>query len=70
MDDVLQSAIPGLASTYPNSHVTNMKAASWSRVLNLWGNEGERAMLDLVLDCGIFTPVIWSNGIYTQLSGL
>jgi len=46
-----------------------MKAMPWPDVLTLWGNEGERAMLDLVIDCGIFTLVPGSHAVYAQLSG-
>lgn len=63
------SAIQGVAVTYPNGHVTSMKAMPWPRVLALWGNEGERAMIDLLLDCSIFLPVPGCQGVYNQLSG-
>jgi len=63
------SAIPGIASTHLNSHVTSMKLMPWPRVLVLLGNEGERAMIDLLLDCAIFVPVPNSHGVYNQLSG-
>jgi hypothetical protein len=33
------------------------------------GKEGERAMIDLLLDCGIFLPVENGRGNYRQLSG-
>lgn len=63
------SAIPGVVSTYPNSHVTSMKARPWPQVLLLMGKEGERAMIDLILDCGIFLPVESGHGTFHQLSG-
>jgi telomerase reverse transcriptase len=68
-DEPIISAIPGLISTYPNSHVTSMKAAPWPQVLGLMGKEGERTMIDLILDCGIFLPVENGRGNYHQLSG-
>lgn len=68
-DENAPSAIPGIASTYPNSHVTSMKAMPWPRVLALWGSEGERAMIDLLIDCAIFLPVPGTQGVYNQLSG-
>jgi hypothetical protein len=46
-----------------------MKAMPWPRVLTLWGNEGEKAMLDLILDCGIFVTVPGGQDVYSQLSG-
>jgi telomerase reverse transcriptase len=33
------------------------------------GKEGERTMIDLILDCGIFLPVENTYGTFHQLSG-
>jgi len=33
------------------------------------GKDGERTMMDLILDCGIFLPVRSGHGSYYQLSG-
>lgn len=68
-DGPVISAIPGLISTYPNSHVTSMTASPWPQVLGLMGKEGEKAMIDLILDCGIFLPFENGRGNYHQLSG-
>jgi telomerase reverse transcriptase len=46
-----------------------MKEAPWPQVLVLLGKEGERAMIDLILDCGIFLPVKNGRGNYHQISG-
>ncbi|PBP24578.1 Telomerase reverse transcriptase [Diplocarpon rosae] len=62
--------IPGVVSTYPNSHVTSMKAHPWTQVLILMGREGERAMIDLILDCGVFLAVESGQGTFHQLSGI
>jgi telomerase reverse transcriptase len=61
--------IPGIVSMYPNYHVTSMKAQPWPRILALLGREGERAMVDLILDCGVFVPVTSGQGLFHQLSG-
>ena len=61
--------IPGITSTYPNSHVTAIKASPWPEILALIGKEGEKVMIDLVLDCGIFVSVVSGRGSYHQLSG-
>lgn len=63
------SAIPGVLSIHPNSHVTTVKAYPWPQVLALMGKEGERVMIDLLLDCGIFLVVGSGRGTYHQLSG-
>lgn len=64
-----RSSIPGVVSTYPNSHVTEMKARPWPQLLLLMGKEGERAMVDLILDCGIYLAVESGRGTFNQLSG-
>ena len=63
------SGIPGVQSVYPNIHVTSMKSTPWPQVLLLMGKEGERAMIDLILDCGIFLEVESGRGVYHQLCG-
>jgi telomerase reverse transcriptase len=65
----ITSTMPGVISTYPNTHVTSLKASPWPQVLALLGKEGERAMIDLILDCGVFLPVQSGRGNYYQLSG-
>ena len=62
-------AIPGVVSTYPNSHVTSMKTKPWSQILLLMGKEGEKMMVDLILDCGIFVKTDSGSGVYHQLCG-
>ncbi|KAL3418000.1 telomerase reverse transcriptase [Phlyctema vagabunda] len=69
-DENLTSAIPGVVSVYPNSHVTVLKASPWPQLLALMGKEGERMMIDLILDCGVFVHVGSGFGTYSQLSGL
>ncbi|TVY37815.1 Telomerase reverse transcriptase, partial [Lachnellula subtilissima] len=64
------SGIPGVQSVFPNIHVTSMKSIPWPQVLLLMGKEGERAMIDLILDCGIFLEVGIGRGVYHQLCGL
>jgi hypothetical protein len=63
------SSIAGVLSIHPNSHVTSIKADPWPQVLALMGKEGERAMIDLLLDCGIYLAVGSGHGTYHQLSG-
>jgi len=62
-------AIPGIVSTYPNSHVTSLKISPWPQVLGLMGKEGEQTMINLLMDCSIFIPVENTRGSYHQLSG-
>ena len=46
-----------------------MKEAPWTQVLTIMGQEGERAMIDLILDCGVYVNVESGRGTYHQLSG-
>ena len=61
--------IPGIVSHYPNQNVDILKDATFTEILGLLGNEGERIMLDLVLDCAIFRAVDGGNGNCFQISG-
>jgi hypothetical protein len=62
-------SIPGILSLHPNSHFRDMKAAPWPEILHLLGRTGERVMIDLILDCGIYTSVESGRDNYCQLSG-
>jgi telomerase reverse transcriptase len=46
-----------------------IKSAPWPQILALMGKEGQRMMIDLILDCGIFVAVEIGHGNYFQLSG-
>lgn len=62
-------SIPGVVSHYPNSHVSTLKNTLWADVLGLLGKEGERIMLDLILQAGIFVAVESGRDNYYQLCG-
>ncbi|TQS39003.1 hypothetical protein Golomagni_00480 [Golovinomyces magnicellulatus] len=63
------SNIAGLMLTYQNSHVTSMKASPWPQILTYIGSGGEKAMLDLILDYGVFVPLDDEHKNFYQLSG-
>ncbi|KAI9832402.1 MAG: hypothetical protein M1819_004390 [Sarea resinae] len=63
-------SIPGLVSHSPNPYVDTVKSSLWGDMLSLLGKEGERLMIDLVLDCGIFSPVSKGIGNFYQISGV
>ncbi len=63
------AGIPGVVSHYPNGNVNILKDAAWTGILSLLGKEGERIMLDIVLDCGTFVAVDGGMGNCFQLSG-
>lgn len=68
-DHCAMAGIPGIVSHYPNTNVNALKGSSWTEILGLLGQEGDRIMLDLVLDCGIFVACNEGLGNYYQLSG-
>lgn len=68
-DHCAVAGIPGLVSHYPNANVNALKGSDWSEVLSLLGNEGDRIMLDMLMDCGIFLASHEGWGNYYQLSG-
>ncbi|KAH0538165.1 hypothetical protein FGG08_005223 [Glutinoglossum americanum] len=69
-DHATGAGIPGLVSHFPNVHVDTLKSPLWASLLRLLGRGGECAMIDLVLDCGIFIAVNTGQGNYYQLSGI
>jgi len=68
-DHCALAGIPGLVSHYPNGNVDALKDGAWSELLGLLGKEGDRIMLDLILECGIFVAVDGGRGNVYQLSG-
>ncbi|KAI9772335.1 MAG: hypothetical protein M1840_001084 [Geoglossum simile] len=68
-DRSVSVGIPGLVSYFPNVHVDTLKGPLWASLLRVLGKRGECAMIDLVLDCGVFIAVDTGQGNYYQLSG-
>ena len=68
-DHCAVAGIPGIVSYYPNTNVQALKGSSWTEVLALLGQEGDRILLDLFLDCGIFVAGDEGLDNYYQLSG-
>ena len=68
-DHCVQTNIPGIVSHYPNEYVNELKSSAWKELLGLLGKEGDRIMLDLVLECGLFFCVDAGQGNYYQISG-
>ncbi|GAB1310439.1 Telomerase reverse transcriptase [Madurella fahalii] len=65
-----RSNIPGVYSVYPNQHVQALKESPWPQLLMLLGKEGERTMIDLLVDGAIFRAVKAGNDNLYQLSGV
>ena len=69
VDHCAVAGIPGIVSYYPNSNVNVLKGPGWREILALLGDEGDRMILDLLLDCGIFIKGYEDQDNYYQLSG-
>lgn len=63
------ASIPGVVSHYPNSHVSTLKSAIWADAYNLLGKEGDRIMLDMILNCGVFVGIKSGKDNFYQLCG-
>ena len=50
-------------------YVNELKSSVWKELLGLLGKEGDRIMLDLVLECGLFISIDADWGNYYQISG-
>ncbi|KAF2810104.1 uncharacterized protein BDZ99DRAFT_304375 [Mytilinidion resinicola] len=61
--------IPGILSHAPNTYVDTVKGPLWCKLHSHLGQGGDRIMIDLLLDCGIFRPLQGQNGNYVQISG-
>lgn len=62
--------IPGVYAVHPNNCVRTLKETPWPQFLLLLGKEGERIMLDLLLDCAVFVAVKEGKGNLVQVSGI
>lgn len=62
--------IPGLCSVTPNEQAQALKASPWPQLLMLLGKEGERMMINLLVDCAIFRVVKAGKGNLYQLNGV
>ncbi|KAI9683334.1 MAG: hypothetical protein M1829_005404 [Trizodia sp. TS-e1964] len=62
-------AIQGLVSFRPNTYVQTIKGPLWAAILSLLAAEGERIMIDLLMDCSIFIPLGAGRANFYQLSG-
>jgi len=65
----INHCIPGLVSHHRNSSVEAFKGPLWCRLHALLGPGGDRIIMDLLIDCGIFSPIEGERGNYLQLSG-
>lgn len=63
-------AIPGLFVAFPNQRVRTLKTDPWPQLLMLLGKEGERIMIDLLVDRAIFETVQAGRDNLYQLSGV
>ena len=68
-DQCAMAGIPGIVAHYPNNNVNLLKGSDWASVMALLGEDREKAMLDMLLDRGLFVPCSQNNGNYYQLSG-
>ncbi len=54
---------------FPNDHVETMKGPIWVDVMNLLAKNGDRIMIDMIIDCAVFVPLSGAPGNFYQLSG-
>lgn len=64
------TTIPGLTCRFPNHSVDSLKSPAWGEVFRLLGKNGERIMLDMLLDCSLFSAIENGQGNFVQLSGI
>ena len=69
-DAPTRTEIPGLYEAHRNQQVQALKESPWPQLLMLLGREGDRIMIDLLIDCAIFRAVKAGKGNFYQLSGI
>jgi hypothetical protein len=62
--------IPGVFAQCQNTYVQTVKGPLWCRLHAVLGEGGDRIMMDLLLDCGVFYRIEGRPGNYYQLSGM
>ena len=68
-DHYALAGIPGIVAHYPNSNINTLKSLDWAGILAILGKDGERVMLDLLLDTDIFSNCSEERGNFIQLCG-
>ncbi|KAF2440997.1 hypothetical protein P171DRAFT_86698 [Karstenula rhodostoma CBS 690.94] len=65
-------SIPGISSHLKNTGVEMLKGPLWCRLHAILGKEGRVIMMDMLTDCGIFSPVErrQGDGNLLQMSGI
>lgn len=61
--------LPGLFYTGENPYFDRLKIHPWDSLPGLLGQRGERILSELLMDCGVFSPVKGSSNLQ-QLSGV
>jgi hypothetical protein len=63
------AGIPGIVYHYANKHVQTLTNTTWCSLLSLLGRGGDLIVIDLLLDCCLFIPVVDGSTGLSQLSG-
>jgi hypothetical protein len=66
----INHCIPGLVSHHRNANVEALKGPLWCRLHALLGPGGDLIIMDMLIDCGIFSQIEGERGNYVQLSGI
>lgn len=61
--------IPGLVIAHPNQYFEKLKTAPWSELPTILGKNGDKTLIHLIQECGIFVPLSETNGSLNQVSG-
>lgn len=64
----LASGIPGIFCQYPNKSIEAVTTPVWCQLLSALGRGGDLVMLDLLVDCSLFSPAAGHEGLQ-QVSG-
>lgn len=62
-------SLSGLVNRHPNSYAEAVKGPVWSALLVALGPGGDRIMIELLMNCGVFASLDGPSGTCYQLSG-
>lgn len=69
----MAAGLPGITCLYPNDHVATLTNSTWCALLTWLGKGGDLAMVELLLSCAVYLPIIAAEdkhiGNFYQISG-
>ncbi|GAB7337712.1 hypothetical protein MBLNU457_g2995t1 [Dothideomycetes sp. NU457] len=69
MNLTIVPGIPGLVTAHPNQYFEKLKTTPWTQLSTILGKNGDKILIRLFQECGIYVPLSATNGSLNQVSG-